>query len=621
MTTRASGEGGFNGSSKSSPQDITISGAEWYSQQAHRAVNQAIGRVIRHRFDYGAILFLDSRFGEPRNQIGISKWIRPSFEPDKGVGPAIGSLVRFYRGAQKKVDAKKEADKGIRKPAINLIYENDEEGKEVAKRKEDGLGDSITKVSFIKTSTNEDQSSNGAYVRPDRITKQVQLNAQDNGINTSRGRTKNETTTEAKIRRRLQLQKMQNQPTKTDKEVKQKKANAERFYALAMKCLSPPDLADMKKNIVKLQSFGKEKDSKSYFVQARKLVEIFMRYDPCRVGGQTEKKSDLLVEFFLPVLPPAYLYSVEKMACQVRYDNSILKDECMKALKPEECQILHSKFPPLMINQDRTSKEKNGKNERRNKNSYFGDYQAIIKTLYDNDKDMRILRHLYPLIPKKQIAYVRTLVNDYKSACKIKAMKDHDKKRYGEDGINTALYQKPVENWITGAQADTSEKKMEDVIEMKQALFRAGSLNKDKNDKFQQSWDISRSELLNQNMKRKKSDSRQDNRSSKSVETKKSSLFAIASVSAAARPSKRAKSIMNFTMKTKNSKDPKPSSSSTSIDPLDQCLEVAKHEMYRKAAPRIISMSRVKSNAPQGMTCSICNARAQKVSQRNDFIV
>ena len=39
-----------------------LSGDEWYRQQATRAVNQAIGRVIRHTDDYGAIILCDKRF-------------------------------------------------------------------------------------------------------------------------------------------------------------------------------------------------------------------------------------------------------------------------------------------------------------------------------------------------------------------------------------------------------------------------------------------------------------------------------------------------------------------------------------------------------------------------------
>ena len=55
----------------SSPADLhasissqkSLSGRDWYQQQAYRAVNQAVGRVIRHRMDYGAIILCDERWG------------------------------------------------------------------------------------------------------------------------------------------------------------------------------------------------------------------------------------------------------------------------------------------------------------------------------------------------------------------------------------------------------------------------------------------------------------------------------------------------------------------------------------------------------------------------------
>ena len=44
------------------PNPEGLAGEAWYVQQAARAVNQAMGRVIRHRGDYGAIILADERF-------------------------------------------------------------------------------------------------------------------------------------------------------------------------------------------------------------------------------------------------------------------------------------------------------------------------------------------------------------------------------------------------------------------------------------------------------------------------------------------------------------------------------------------------------------------------------
>ncbi|XP_058062041.1 LOW QUALITY PROTEIN: regulator of telomere elongation helicase 1 homolog [Anopheles bellator] len=79
-----------------------ITGDEWYSLEAARAVNQAIGRVIRHRHDFGAILLCDSRFQNSYQQMQLSSWIRGHLNAATsggGFGVVIGELARFFRAA------------------------------------------------------------------------------------------------------------------------------------------------------------------------------------------------------------------------------------------------------------------------------------------------------------------------------------------------------------------------------------------------------------------------------------------------------------------------------------------------------------------------------------------
>ncbi|KAL9448862.1 hypothetical protein AB3S75_010908 [Citrus x aurantiifolia] len=74
-----------------------LSGNEWYCNQAFRALNQAIGRCIRHRFDYGAIILLDERFQEERNRAHISKWLRKSIKQYDSFDASLEGLKSFFR--------------------------------------------------------------------------------------------------------------------------------------------------------------------------------------------------------------------------------------------------------------------------------------------------------------------------------------------------------------------------------------------------------------------------------------------------------------------------------------------------------------------------------------------
>ena len=56
-----------------------FSGNDWYTISAHRAVNQSIGRVIRHKNDFGVILLMDERFGSRDSERYLSRWMQPFY--------------------------------------------------------------------------------------------------------------------------------------------------------------------------------------------------------------------------------------------------------------------------------------------------------------------------------------------------------------------------------------------------------------------------------------------------------------------------------------------------------------------------------------------------------------
>jgi len=85
----------------SSPASVPSSiqplrGMEWYQQQAARAVNQAVGRVIRHQNDYGIVLFLDERFAAPAQRASLSQWVRPHVSTATNFEEAMEGIRKFF---------------------------------------------------------------------------------------------------------------------------------------------------------------------------------------------------------------------------------------------------------------------------------------------------------------------------------------------------------------------------------------------------------------------------------------------------------------------------------------------------------------------------------------------
>ncbi|XP_039176776.1 Fanconi anemia group J protein isoform X2 [Crotalus tigris] len=76
-----------------------LTGSQWYEIQAYRALNQALGRCIRHRSDWGALILVDDRFGKNPSKYtaGLSKWIRQQIQHYKDFDCALSALDAFAK--------------------------------------------------------------------------------------------------------------------------------------------------------------------------------------------------------------------------------------------------------------------------------------------------------------------------------------------------------------------------------------------------------------------------------------------------------------------------------------------------------------------------------------------
>ncbi|VDM30805.1 unnamed protein product [Hydatigera taeniaeformis] len=80
----------------------SLTGRQWYKLQAWRAINQAVGRVIRHIRDFGAVFLCDERFASPEARSHLPTWMRSSVCVYDSFGPVLKAASEFFRTAETK---------------------------------------------------------------------------------------------------------------------------------------------------------------------------------------------------------------------------------------------------------------------------------------------------------------------------------------------------------------------------------------------------------------------------------------------------------------------------------------------------------------------------------------
>ncbi|CEG48110.1 atp-dependent rna helicase ddx11-like protein 8-like [Plasmopara halstedii] len=72
-------------------------GRQFYESLCMKAVNQSIGRSIRHQNDYSTILLVDNRYSSQAVRCRLPNWIQERIQPPVSFGEVYFQLVQFFR--------------------------------------------------------------------------------------------------------------------------------------------------------------------------------------------------------------------------------------------------------------------------------------------------------------------------------------------------------------------------------------------------------------------------------------------------------------------------------------------------------------------------------------------
>lgn len=157
----------YNDNRKKYGNELYLDGREWYNIQAFRAINQAIGRCIRHKDDWGAIILLDARFDKSVNRntaiSKLSKWVRDKLYSFDNYSFFLNQLENFVQIKEK------ESNKTIINSNLNSVAMNTLPKLELISQNLEDLN--IVKINDLEISNIQNKNENNQDMEKTRKRK------------------------------------------------------------------------------------------------------------------------------------------------------------------------------------------------------------------------------------------------------------------------------------------------------------------------------------------------------------------------------------------------------------------------------------------------------------------
>lgn len=79
-----------------------LNGQKWYLLQATRAVNQAVGKIVSHKNDFGSMIFLDERYLNDQQKHQFSQWFKHGIKTFDDILKSKPMHLEFYQTMKEK---------------------------------------------------------------------------------------------------------------------------------------------------------------------------------------------------------------------------------------------------------------------------------------------------------------------------------------------------------------------------------------------------------------------------------------------------------------------------------------------------------------------------------------
>jgi regulator of telomere elongation helicase 1 len=480
---KAAGNGGFD---SGKPKCVSISGHEWYTQQAHRAVNQAIGRVIRNKLDYGAILLLDSRFNLASNQEGLSKWVRPHLLPDEGVGKTIRGLSEFYKMAKLKAQSREKEPPAPPAPnEVSMILKYEDDGKENHGSSNE---EEISTIAVVRRDQRQGMKSqqhagsgiipspDKTYVNPDRIVARLDMNEREGAQKAAMlfAKKKDSSAEESKPAAPMQkkpesssestrpLPPVPSTPSSRDNSAEESKASvqvelktpssfsaaqskqsgaspsqtiARQFFRQVQTRMSDEEQATVKKSVVAMKQFKEESQKDAFLKAAGAVIKVILNHDTFE-GKSRQDKPELLSLLF-QLLPKHFLVDVERRTAYL----ILLRSEFIRIAKAKVISSLWKKYVQdcgsltweLWFGEKSTDDS-----------GYLQKLKALLQPILSGSKLTSVLSSVLQVIPLEKHRLTNAFFEELKASQSISRIKGNEKEQCGERAVNTDLFRRRV---------------------------------------------------------------------------------------------------------------------------------------------------------------------------------